>query len=106
MNWQAGRLANAVRDIYFACFHLVSAFFMKEGKTFKRHSQVRAAFHCDLVRAGRIDASWGAFCEWVFDHRQQADYQPMVKFEVDEVKGMLDQAEVFIRELNELLKGR
>jgi uncharacterized protein (UPF0332 family) len=56
---------------------MVSAFFMKEGKTFKKHSQVRAAFHRDLVRAGRIDASWGAFYEWVFDHRQQADYQPM-----------------------------
>jgi uncharacterized protein (UPF0332 family) len=42
MNFQSGRLSNAVRDIYFACFHVVSALFMKEGKTFKKHSQVRA----------------------------------------------------------------
>ena len=29
-NFQSGRLANAVRDIYFACFHVVSALFMPD----------------------------------------------------------------------------
>lgn len=58
VNLQSGRLSNAVRDIYFACFHVVSAFFMNEGKAFKKHSQVRASFHRELIRTGRIDVSW------------------------------------------------
>ena len=58
VNLQSGRLSNAVRDIYFACFHVVSAFFMNEGKAFKKHSQVRASFRRELIRTGRIDVSW------------------------------------------------
>ena len=103
MNFQSGRLSNAVRDIYFACFHIVSALFMKEGKTFKRHSQVRASFHRDLVRSGRIDVSWGSFYEWVFDHRQQADYQPIVQFESEEVLAILHEAKAFLIEMIKLL---
>jgi uncharacterized protein (UPF0332 family) len=105
-NFQSGRLANAVRDIYFACFHVVSALFMKEGKTFKRHSQVRASFHRDLIKTGSIDVSWGPFYEWVFDHRQQADYQPIVEFEPDEVRTILDKAETFVSEMKKLLESQ
>jgi uncharacterized protein (UPF0332 family) len=61
VNFQSGRLSNAVRDIYFACFHVVSALFMKEGKAFNKHSQVRAGFHRDLIKPGRIDVLWGPF---------------------------------------------
>jgi uncharacterized protein (UPF0332 family) len=105
-NFESGRLANAVRDIYFACFHAVSALFMKNGKTFKKHSQVRASFHRELIKTGTVDISWGSFYEWVFDHRQQADYQPMVQFESDEVKEILDLAEKFVAEIKGLAEGR
>jgi len=74
-----------------------------EGKTFKKHSQVRASFHRDLIRPGRIDASWGSFYEWIFDHRQQADYQPIVQLESDEVRTILDQANTFVSEMQKLL---
>lgn len=102
-NYQAGRLANSVRDIYFASFHAVTAVLLKEGKTFKKHSAVRAAVHRDLIKTGKIDASWGPFYEWIFDNRQQADYQPMVQFEADEVEAILEQAEVFVNEMDRLL---
>lgn len=105
-NFQSGRLANAVRDIYFACFHMVSSLLMREGKTFKKHSQVRAGFHRAQIKTGRIDFSWGPFYEWVFDHRQQADYQPIVQFEADEVKAILDKAEAFVDEMRKLLESR
>lgn len=76
---------------------------MKEGKAFKKHSQVRANFHRHLIKTGRIERSWGPFYEWVFDHRQQADYQPMVSFERDEVKAILDKSKAFVREMKKLL---
>jgi len=70
-----------------------------EGKTFKKHSQLRASFHRDLIKPGRIDASWGVgFYEWIFDHHQQADYQPIVHLEADEVGTILDQANAFVSE--------
>jgi uncharacterized protein (UPF0332 family) len=56
-NFSAGRLQNAVRDSYFACFHAVAAHLLKEGKTFKKHKEVRSALHRDLIRAGKINVS-------------------------------------------------
>ncbi len=76
---------------------------MKEGKTFRKHSQVRSSFHRDLIKPGRIDVSWGPFYEWIFDHRQQADYQPIAQFESDEVRAILDQAKAFVTEMKKLL---
>ena len=34
-NFSAGRLQNAVRDSYFACFHAVAALLLKKGKHLK-----------------------------------------------------------------------
>jgi uncharacterized protein (UPF0332 family) len=53
-----------------------------------------------------MDVSWGSFYEWVFDHRQQADYQPFVKFESEEVKTILERAEAFLSEMNKILESR
>ena len=40
-NFKSGRYQNAVRDAYFACFHAFSSVLIKEGKTFKKHKEVR-----------------------------------------------------------------
>lgn len=105
INFHGGRFANTVRGIYFACFHVVSAFFMKEGKALRKHSQFRAAFRRELITPGRIDVSWGPFHEWVLDHREQADYQPFVVFDSEEVEAILDQAETFISDMKKLLQN-
>jgi uncharacterized protein (UPF0332 family) len=44
-NLSAGRLQNAVRDAYFACFHSFSAVLMQAGRTFRKHSEVRSILH-------------------------------------------------------------
>jgi uncharacterized protein (UPF0332 family) len=49
-NLAAGRLQNSVRDAYFACFHSFSAVLIKAGKTFRKHSEVRAILHRDYVK--------------------------------------------------------
>jgi len=38
-NFSAGRLQNAVRDAYFACFHAVAALLIKEGQKGGQPSQ-------------------------------------------------------------------
>ena len=66
-NFSAGRLQNAVRDAYFACFHAVAALLFKEGQTFKKHKEVRSALHRDLIRVGKINSSWGKHYDWLFE---------------------------------------
>ncbi len=49
-NLKAGRYQNAVRDAYFACFHAFSSVLLNEGKTFKKHKEVRSMLHRDFIR--------------------------------------------------------
>ena len=102
-NFSAGRLQNAVRDSYFACFHAVAALLLKDGKTFKKHKELRSALHRDLIRAGKISASWGKHYDWLFDNRQKADYRPLVQFDHDQVQEIIEQTSAFLQEIERLL---
>lgn len=75
-NLSEGRLQNTVRDAYFACFHAFAALLLKDGKSFKKHKEVRSALHRDYIRTGRIGILWGKHYDWLFENRQKADYRP------------------------------
>ena len=102
-NLSEGRLQNTVRDSYFACFHAFAALCLKDGRSFKKHKEVRSALHKDYIKSGRIDVFWGKHYDWLFENRQKADYRPLVEFDPDQVQEILLQSEAFIREMQRLL---
>lgn len=75
----AGREASLSPDAaasraYYAAFYGVSALFALEGRTFRRHSQVEAAVHRDLVREGRWEKELGATYTGLLRLREVGDY--------------------------------
>ena len=96
-NFAAGRYQNAVRDTYFACFHVFSSLLFKAGRTFKKHKEVRAALHRDYIRKKILPVSWGKHYDWLFDNRHKADYRPLVKFETEQVKDIIEQSKTFVK---------
>ena len=98
-NLESGRYQNAVRDAYFACFHAFSSVLLKEGKTFKKHKEVRSMLHRDFIRTKKIDSSWGKHYDWLFDNRHKADYRPLVQFDPDQVKEIIEESEAFVKEM-------
>jgi uncharacterized protein (UPF0332 family) len=102
-NLKSGRYQNAVRDAYFACFHAFSAVLLNEGKTFKKHKEVRSMLHRDFIRAKKIDTSWGKHYDWLFDNRHKADYRPLVKFDPVQVREIVEESEAFVKEMAGLL---
>lgn len=102
-NYSSGRYQNAVRDAYFACFHAFSSVLLKEGKTFKKHKEVRSMLHRNFVQAKRIDSSWGKHYDWLFDNRHKADYRPLVQFDPDQVREIIEESEAFVQEMAGLL---
>jgi uncharacterized protein (UPF0332 family) len=98
-NLSAGRLQNAVRDAYFACFHAFSAVLIRAGRTFKKHSQVRAILHRDYVKGRKLAVEWGKHYDWLFDNRQKADYRPMVVFDIEQVKEIIEKSKGFVSEM-------
>lgn len=103
-NLNSGRYQNAVRDAYFACFHAFSSVLLNEGKTFKKHKEVRSILHRDFIRAKKIDISWGKHYDWLFDNRHKADYRPLVKFDPEQVKDIVEGSEAFVKEMADMLK--
>jgi uncharacterized protein (UPF0332 family) len=101
-NLSAGRLQNSVRDAYFACFHSFSAVLIRAGKTFRKHSEVRSLLHRDYVKGKKLAVEWGKHYDWLFDNRQKADYRPLVNFDIEQVKEILEKSEGFVSEMRNL----
>jgi uncharacterized protein (UPF0332 family) len=93
-----------VRDAYFACFHAFSAVLIKNGKSFRKHKEVRSALHRDYIKPKMIGTEWGKHFDWLFDNRQKADYRPLVNFESDQVQEIVEKSQAFVQEMTELLK--
>ena len=103
-NLKAVRLQNAVRDAYFACFHAFSAVLLKEGRSFRRHKEVRSALHRDYIKTKKIGVEWGKHYDWLFDNRQKADYRPLVQFEPEQIEEIIKRSEDFVLEMKNLIK--
>ncbi len=103
-NFLSARLQNTVRDAYFACFHAFAALLLQDGKTFKKHREVRSALHRDYIRTGKIGIPWGKHYDWLFENRQKADYRPLVEFDPEQVEEILEQSDAFVEEIERLLK--
>lgn len=101
--FDSGRNTTAVRNLYYACFYALTAVLLKEGKSFKKHTAVKAALHKDLIRTGMVEPGWGKFYNRIFDSRHEGDYQPLRTFDAEEVKLYLDQGADFIARMENLL---
>ena len=64
----------AASRAYYAAFYAVSALFALEDKEFTKHSQVRAAVHRDLVKAGRWPMERGEDYSFLLRLRETGDY--------------------------------
>lgn len=105
-NLSANRLLNTVRDAYFACFHAFSSVLLNEGKSFRKHKEVRSVLHRDYIRTKRIEAEWGKHYDWLFDNRQKADYRPLVQFDPEQVKEIIEKSETFVGEMKRLIESK
>jgi len=60
--------------LYYAAFHAVTALFALEGKSFSKHTAVRAAVHGELVKTGRWPVELGASYNDLMSARHTGDY--------------------------------
>ena len=93
----------AADHAYYACFHLLSAIFLQEGLTLKRHSALRSALHERLIQTGRLDRTWGSVFDRLAELRTKSVYAAL--FALDEATGraVVDDAARLSAELRRLL---
>jgi len=69
---------SAASRAYYAAFHALTALFALRGRTFSKHSAIRAALHRDLVQVGLLDKDIGKDYDFLMDLRETGDYGGLV----------------------------
>ena len=60
--------------------------------------------HKDYIRTNKIAVEWGKHNDWLFDSRQKADYRPLVQFDPEQVKEIIEKSEAFVDHMKKLNK--
>lgn len=102
---EASDAESAVSRAYYAVFHGVTALFLGEGREFGKHEAVEAAVHRDLVRAGRVDASFGRAYSRLRELRMIGDYGVGSRVQRADAESALVAAERVIADLRKLSQG-
>lgn len=65
---------SAASRAYYAVFHILTAVFSLEGKTFSKHSALRAALHFDLIKNNKWSPEIGKDFDFLLEIRETGDY--------------------------------
>lgn len=65
---------SAASRAYYAAFHAVTALFGATGRSFTKHTAIRAAVHRDLVKTGVWPTQLGEYYDYLMDLREVGDY--------------------------------
>jgi uncharacterized protein (UPF0332 family) len=84
---------------YYAAFYAVSALFMLEGKTYRRHAALESAVHRDLVNTGRWPTSLGAAYRKLHERRSTADYDMLRFLSNEEAQEAVRLAEIIVEKV-------
>lgn len=101
--FKSDKLFSCVNRIYYAMFYMVNALLLTRKLVSSKHSGVLSLFNKEFVNKGIIDKSYGKFYKDIFKNRQKGDYKDLIKFEEDDVKKWLSQAERFICEIKKYI---
>lgn len=82
-----------VNRSYYAAFYAASAVFASDGKTFTKHTGVRAALHRDLVKTSRLPESIGNSYDELFEARGDGDYNVEMRLTTADAVLALERAE-------------
>ncbi len=103
--FRSGRLFSTLNRIYYALFYEVVALLLTSDLSAAKHTGVRALLNEHFVRAGKVPVELGRFYTRMYDFRQKGDYGDFVEFEREKVKEWLDQASMFIDEMDRITEN-
>ena len=103
--FHSGRLFSTLNRISYALFYEVVALLLTADLSSAKHTGVRALFNEHFVKAGKVPVELGRFYTSMFDFRRKGDYGDFIEFEREKVKEWLDQASLFIDEMDRIIEN-
>ena len=93
---------SAVSRAYYAAFHALSALFAVRGKTFTKHSAIRAALHRDLVKTGELGEQRAKEFDFLIEVRETGDYGGLSTVTTKDAQVAVEKAERFVEAVKRL----
>jgi uncharacterized protein (UPF0332 family) len=97
---------SASSRMYYSVFHATRSLLFKYGFKPKTHKGTFAIFGKEIIGKDLIGKEHAKILSRAYSLREQADYQPLIKIEKSELKGLLDQAEKFLKDVEGSLTHR
>jgi len=87
---------SAASRAYYAAFHALTALFALRGKSFSRHTALRAALHRDLIRDGDWASELGQAFDFLIELRETGDYGGLTQVPADGASKAVHKAQEII----------
>lgn len=92
-----------MKRLYYACFYAVTALLLQYGLS--ASSGGRSLLNRHFVRTGAIATELGLLYGDLFEGRQQGYYHDLVRFEEQQVRSWISQAQRFVARIEALLQS-
>ena len=100
-----GSPSSALNRIYYAMFYEVLALLLTKELSAAKHTGVRALFNEHFVKPGLVSVDLGRLFSRMFEFRQKCDYGDFVKITKENIAEWLEQAVVFVDEIDKVVEG-
>jgi len=98
-----GYWRTAANRLYYACYYAASALLIKNNLTAHTHAGVIGQLGLHFVAKGLISKEQGKLLKQLFELRQNGDYSDWFSIEEIDVKPLVEPAEKFIAEIENLI---
>ena len=89
---------------YYACFHAITALFIKDGLSSHSHKGLITLFGLHYVCTGKVDSYYGSFLSRMEQLRMKGDYNCLFQVTQEEIEQMQQPATQLVSLIDELLK--
>ena len=93
----------AANRLYYACFYAASALLINDGYEVYTHNGVKTLLGLHYIKGNRIEKSFGKMYNQLFNLRQDGDYEDWIDIEEEDIKPLVEPAEKFIAEIENLI---
>lgn len=103
---QSGSSWSVVNRAYYAMFYATIALLLHIGQSSSKHSGVIRLFDQHFIKTGTLSPEMSRWLHRAFELRQIGDYHETAELEEQQIDLLLQQAEQFIRQVDEYLAAQ
>jgi uncharacterized protein (UPF0332 family) len=95
--YRSGDMDSAASRLYYAMFYCAEALLLSENLRFSSHRGVISSFGEKFVKKGRVAPKYHEWLRDAFDKRQFSDYRVLSGLGDEDVRLMVERAEIFLQ---------